>query len=70
MVKKGTSPSSWAATTVDVEVHLHVRISAVVDSAQVWITVGHVVWKECALVEVAPLVHAFLSGRVKLHHHG
>lgn len=71
VVQKGTSsPCARATASINVQVHFHVRVSAVVDSAQVWITVRHVVWKERALVQVAPLVHALLRRGVELYHHG
>lgn len=71
VIQEGTGPSStWPACAIDVQVHFHVGVTAVVDSAQVSVTVGHVVRKERALVQVAPLVHALLCRRVELHHHG
>lgn len=70
VVQKGTSSSARTTTTIDVQVHLHVGITAVVYGAQVRITVRHIVRKECALIQISPLVHALLRGRVELHHHG
>jgi len=51
VVQKGPGSTSARATaTIDVQVHFHVGVTAVVDGAQVRGTVRHVVRKERALV--------------------
>ena len=65
--------AGWTELVTTDSAHLHGRVSAVrlsrINRIE-WIGMPrHILWKQCRLIEVSPLVDGLISRRVKLNHH-